>query len=36
MTCIVYIAASIDGYIATKDGGVDWLMEVDNPQKDDF
>jgi dihydrofolate reductase len=32
----VYIAASIDGYIATSDGGVDWLHEVPNPDNDDF
>lgn len=25
MKCSVYIAASADGYIATPDGGVDWL-----------
>ncbi len=36
MKCIVYIATSIDGYIATKSGDVDWLMEVDNPHNDDF
>jgi dihydrofolate reductase len=32
----VYIAASIDGYIATKDGGVDWLQESPNPDNDDY
>jgi dihydrofolate reductase len=32
----VYIAASIDGYIATPDGGVDWLHEVPNPDNDDY
>jgi len=32
----VYIAASIDGYIATKDGDVDWLHEVPNPDNDDY
>ncbi len=25
MTCHVFIAASVDGYIATPDGGVEWL-----------
>jgi dihydrofolate reductase len=32
----VYIAASLDGYIAAKDGGVDWLQEVPNPDQDDY
>jgi dihydrofolate reductase len=32
----VYIAASIDGYIATPDGGVDWLHEVPNPDNNDY
>ena len=36
MSNIVYIATSIDGYIATKDGGLDWLHELDNPNQDDF
>ena len=27
MTCHVFIAASVDGYSATPDGGVDWLDE---------
>jgi len=36
MNCKVYIATSIDGFIATKDGGVDWLMEIENPNNDDF
>jgi dihydrofolate reductase len=33
---IVYIATSLDGYIADKDGGVDWLQCVPNPDGDDF
>jgi dihydrofolate reductase len=32
----VYIAASIDGYIATTGGDVDWLHEVPNPDNDDY
>ncbi len=28
MANIVYIATSIDGFIARKDGNIDWLMEV--------
>lgn len=36
MSNLVYIATSIDGYIATKDGGLDWLEQVPNPSKSDF
>ena len=36
MSNIVYIAASIDGYIATPDGGVEWLNELPNPDQSDF
>jgi dihydrofolate reductase len=36
MTNIVYIATSTDGFIATKDGGIDWLMEVPNPDNSDY
>lgn len=32
---ILYIATSIDGYIATPDGGVEWLDEIPNPNKTD-
>ena len=36
MANIVYIATSIDGFIARKDGNVDWLMETPNPEGGDF
>ncbi|MBN2440221.1 MAG: dihydrofolate reductase [Spirochaetales bacterium] len=36
MSTIVYIATSLDGYIARKDGNLDWLMEIPNPGKSDF
>ena len=36
MTNIVYIATSTDGFIATKDGNIDWLMEVPNPDNSDY
>ncbi len=32
----VYCATSMDGYIATEDGGLDWLMNVPNPDQSDF
>lgn len=32
---ILYIATSIDGYIATPDGGIEWLEEIPNPNKTD-
>jgi hypothetical protein len=36
MANYVYIATSLDGFIATKDDGVDWLMEIPNPEKSDY
>ena len=32
----VYIATSLDGFIARKDGSLDWLMNYPNPDKSDF
>jgi len=36
MANYVYIATSLDGFIATKDSGIDWLMETPNPEKSDY
>lgn len=32
----VYIATSLDGFIADKDGGIDWLNEISAPEGDDL
>lgn len=32
LKCSSYIATSVDGYIATQDGGVDWLENAGNPE----
>jgi dihydrofolate reductase len=36
MSNIVFIATSIDGYIAKKDGDINWLHELPNPEGSDF
>lgn len=36
MANYVYIAISLDGFIATPDGGLDWLMEIPNPEQSDY
>jgi dihydrofolate reductase len=36
MRIFVYIAVSLDGYIAKTDGSLDWLIEIPNPDGIDF
>jgi dihydrofolate reductase len=33
---VLYIATSIDGYIAASDGSVDWLETIPNPDQSDY
>jgi dihydrofolate reductase len=33
---IVYIATSLDGFIAKKNGSIDWLNEIPNPGGSDY
>jgi len=32
----VYIAVTLDGFIASEDGGIDWLTEIPNPGDSDY
>ena len=36
MTNIVYIGTSLDGYISSTDGSLDWMECVPNPDGDDL
>jgi dihydrofolate reductase len=36
MSNFIYIAVSLDGFIARKDGNIDWLLELPNPDGSDF
>ncbi|MGE5440635.1 MAG: dihydrofolate reductase family protein [Bacteroidota bacterium] len=36
MSAYVFIAQSLDGFIAKKDGDIDWLIEIPNPEGSDW
>jgi dihydrofolate reductase len=36
MKTIVYIGTSLDGFIARRDGDIDWLVQFEKPVRDDF
>lgn len=36
MTVKVYIAASLDGFIADRNGSINWLTGIPTPENDDF
>ena len=36
MTIFIYIAVSLDNFIATPDGGLDWLYAIPNPEQSDY
>jgi dihydrofolate reductase len=36
VTIFIYIAVSLDNFIATPDGGLDWLYAIPNPEQSDY
>ena len=36
MRTVVYIATSLDGFIARQDGDIEWLINIPNPDNSDF
>jgi len=36
VTNYIYIATSLDGFIAKSNGSLDWLMEIPNPDRSDY
>lgn len=36
MPSYIYIAQSLDGFIAGKDGNIDWLLDIPNPEGSDW
>ena len=36
MPTFVYIAQSLDGFIAKSDGNIDWLIDIPNPEGSDW
>jgi dihydrofolate reductase len=36
MHCTVYIATSLDGFIARTDGSLDWLLAIEAPKGEDY
>lgn len=36
MRTAVFIAASLDGFIAGIDGNIDWLLNIENPDREDY
>lgn len=36
MSNYIYLAKGLDGFIAKKDGSIDWLVEIPNSDGSDF
>ena len=36
MRTVIYIATSLDGFIARPDGDIEWLIDIPNPTNSDF